>query len=201
MGIVADFAIGTLSNMSDAVVSNPNDLLIRVNSADEPLGTVGKLAAHVGAGVLHRAISVFVFNSAGEILLQQRHASKQLWGGFWSNSCCSHPFPDEEPVAAGRRRTQEELGIVVELEFLFKFEYQARFNAEHSEHELCWVFVGETDSEPEPNRTEIQDWKWCTPEWLDAAITDRHSNLTPWSRLEWERIRTDSSLVKGVWNA
>ena len=103
------------------------DLLILVDEADREIGTVPKTAGHLGAGVLHRAFSVFLFDDAGAVLIQKRAAGKMLWPGYWSNACCSHPRPDENVDVAARRRVREELRVECRLRFLYKFTYQARF--------------------------------------------------------------------------
>ena len=171
------------------IVSSDAEPLIRVNHADEPIGFLDKSACHDGDGLLHRAFSVFVLNAAGELLLQQRHPSKRLWPGYWSNSCCSHPRAGEEMEQAVPRRLQQELGLEAEVEFVFKFEYRAAFKDIGAEHELCWVYVGETDANPVVNTSEIAAWRWIAPDELDVSLRDDPDSYTPWFKLEWARLR------------
>ncbi len=173
------------------IVSDDADQLILVNSADEPVGTLDKAACHDGQGTLHRAFSLFILNSAGELLLQQRHASKRLWPAYWANSCCSHPRAGESMEQAVQRRAEEELGIQVQPQFLYKFEYQASYGGLGAEHELCWVYLARSDARPQVNLTEVQDWRWVTPEALDAALTRLPEQYTPWLHLEWSRLQRD----------
>lgn len=173
------------------VVSSEDEPLILVNSADEAVGSLAKSACHDGAGVLHRAFSLFVLNPAGETLLQRRHADKRLWPGFWSNSCCSHPRQGEDMVAAVRRRAWDELGLAVKPEFLFKFEYRASFADVGSEFELCSVFLGRSSGQPRVNTTEIAEWRWLQPTDLEREIERRPQRFTPWLKLEWQRLRHD----------
>jgi len=168
-----------------------NDLLILVNSNDEPIGELGKADCHVGDGTLHRAFSVFLFNDAGQVLIQQRSANKPLWPLIWANSCCSHPRVGEETADAANRRIEEELGVSSSLTYLYKFEYQARWDADKSEHELCSVFAGHFDRELTVDRGEIADWKLVTPAELTAAIAADPDAYSPWLKLEWERITAD----------
>lgn len=175
------------------VVSREDEPLILVNERDEPLGTLAKSACHDGAGVLHRAFSLFVFNAAGETLLQRRHASKRLWPGYWANSCCSHPRAGEEIEAAVRRRAEDELGLAVSARFLFKFQYQAAFAELGAEFELCSVYVGrvENGATPRINSAEIADWRWIGPAALDAELQQAPDAFAPWLRLEWQRLRSE----------
>ena len=178
------------ANRAD-IVSREDEPLVLVNSDDEELGSLAKSACHDGGGVLHRAFSLFVFNAAGETLLQRRHASKRLWPGYWSNSCCSHPRIGEHIAGAVRRRAQDELGLLVRGEFLFKFEYRASFAGVGTEHELCSVFVGRTESEPRVNGTEVAEWRWISPGALDGEIAFAPERFTPWLKMEWQRLRED----------
>jgi isopentenyl-diphosphate delta-isomerase len=141
---------------------------------------------------LHRAFSVLIFNAAGELLLQQRAASKRLWPRYWSNSCCSHPRSAETMQAATQRRLYEELGIRCPLTFLFKFQYQAQFDATGAENELCSVFIGRSTDPPRINADEILAWRWISPEALNAAMDGEGAgNFTPWFLIEWARIWRD----------
>jgi isopentenyl-diphosphate delta-isomerase len=184
-----------------AVVSFDDESLILVDLNDNVLGHMPKAEAHQGAGALHRALSIFLFNSNGELLLQQRDASKQLWGGSWSNSVCSHPRQGETVAAAARRRLREEVDIDAELTWLYKFVYQATFGEIGSEYEMCSVFVACSDAAVAVNANEIADFSFVPPETLDAELVKRPEHYTPWMKMEWARIRQDywatvSGLVK-----
>jgi isopentenyl-diphosphate delta-isomerase len=171
------------------IVSSDEEQLILVDSADREIGTLPKADCHDGAGILHRAFSLFVFNAQGALLLQQRHADKRLWPLFWSNSCCSHPRAGEEMDLAVGRRLEQELGLRATLGFLYKFEYTAHFGAAGTEHELCSVYAGTTAAEPVINTTEIADWRWITPAALDAELASSPDQFTPWFKLEWQALR------------
>ena len=173
------------------IISDDRDLLILVDSSDKEIGELDKEACHNGPGKLHRAISVFIFNRDGELLIQQRHAQKRLWGGAWSNSCCSHPRVGENTIFAARRRVLEELGLETDLTFLFKFEYRASYAELGTEHELCSVYVGQANSVPVVNTTEIQSWEWVSSLELNRRVEETPSNFTPWLRIEWARINAE----------
>ncbi|MEM8982053.1 MAG: isopentenyl-diphosphate Delta-isomerase [Pseudomonadota bacterium] len=170
-------------------VSFDSEELILVDTDDNPTGHLRKDRCHDGEGILHRAFSVFLFNAAGDVLLQQRAPGKRLWPGYWSNSCCSHPRAGETMDEAVPRRLQQELGLSAELAFVYKFQYQARFDATGSEHELCWVYVGRCDEAPQPNDNEIAAFRYISPAALDAELDAPDNGFTPWCQLEWKALR------------
>ena len=177
-------------------ISFDDDLLLLVNAEDEVIGEKSKLDCHLGEGLLHRAFSVFLFNEAGEVLLQQRTADKFLWPMYWSNSCCSHPRIGETDEEAALRRVRQELGVNSSLRFHHKFEYSARFldaDGRHlgTEREVCWVWVGTTSENIEVNPREVADWRYLTPGSLDRELLETPESFTPWMKMEWQRVRPD----------
>ena len=170
------------------VVSFDDEKLILVDEQDNIIGYESKDICHNGAGILHRAFSLFIFNSKNELLLQQRDAGKRLWGGFWSNTCCSHPRKGESYEVATVRRLQEELGLKTDLKFLFKFQYQAAFGDQGSENEICSVYIGRSDEAPVANETEISDWKYISIDDLNKELQDNPEKYTPWFKMEWQRM-------------
>ena len=180
------------NRMRTESVAEDGDSLILVDEADRGVGHLSKLKCHEGRGVLHRAFSLLIFNGKGELLLQQRSASKRLWPSYWSNSCCSHPRSAETMEAAIERRLLEELGLRCPLHFLFKFQYQAQFDANGAENELCWVFVGRCTDPVTINRDEILAWRWVSPHALQAEMASGGvGHYTPWFKIEWARIWRD----------
>jgi isopentenyl-diphosphate delta-isomerase len=181
------------------VVSSDDEQLILVDSSDREIGFMAKVDAHRGRGTLHRAFSLFVFSPAGELLVQQRAKGKRLWPGYWSNTCCSHPRRGETMDNAIRRRLQEELGMRAELELLFNFQYQAQYDAQNAEYELCWVYAGRSTETPRANAHEIAAWRYVTPQTLQDEIASAPDRFTPWFKLEWARIRgAHASLLSTV---
>lgn len=170
-------------------VSFDTESLILVDEHDRVLGHRSKAECHHGEGMLHRAFSLFIFNGAGELLLQRRSAQKRLWPLYWSNSCCSHPRAGETMEEAIHRRLYQELGVASELRYLFKFRYHARYADEGAEHELCWVYIGITRDRVTINTNEIAEWRFIEPTALDAEITAEPEAFTPWLRREWTMIR------------
>ena len=143
--------------------------VVLVDARDNELGTSPKMQAHL-EGRLHRAVSVFVFNSDGEMLLQQRAEGKYHSPGLWTNACCSHPRPGEKPHAAANRRLREEMGLDSDLAYSFSFIYKARIGSNIWEHELDHVFVGTLDRDPVPNPEEVAGWRWIAPAQLREEL-------------------------------
>ncbi len=142
------------------IVSSESELLILVDQEDNTVGFLDKAACHDGKGLLHRAFSVFILNSQGEILLQKRSLEKRLWGGFWSNSCCSHPRKGERVVDAAKRRCQEELGIKVDLKFLYKFSYEggpdSRMPAQKTNSATCSLVIRDGTKYKQKRNTRVE---------------------------------------------
>jgi isopentenyl-diphosphate delta-isomerase len=188
------------------IVSDESESLILVDRDDNELGTLSKARCHDGEGVLHRAFSLFVFDPDGRLLLQRRAHDKRLWPGYWSNSCCSHPRAGERMEGAVHRRLLQELGIVAELDFVYKFVYQARYGAAGSEHELCWVYAGVTTVPVQANETEVAEWRFVDPEGRAAELDAHPERYTPWFRMEWERLTGEHAgtlerILKGLGDA
>jgi isopentenyl-diphosphate delta-isomerase len=181
-----DTGTGSDETLADA------DALILVDAADREVGHMSKAQCHDGRGILHRAFSLLIFNAQGELLLQQRSPAKRLWPLYWSNSCCSHPRRAESMETAVQRRLQEELGVRCPMQFLYKFQYQAQWDAAAAENELCSVFMGRTRNPIQPDPGEIAGLRWVAPEQLSAEVAERRpGQYTPWFIMEWERIWRD----------
>lgn len=177
----------TLQN-THRIVSSEAEELILVDTEDRETGYLSKAECHDGGGVLHRAFSVFLFNADGELLLQQRSESKRLWPGYWSNTCCSHPRRGESMQIATARRLLDELNIEAELEFVYKFAYQAQYDASGAENELCHVFLGRVGADVRPNDHEIAALRYVAGDALLAELTGEKGRFTPWFRLEWTAL-------------
>jgi isopentenyl-diphosphate delta-isomerase len=171
--------------------SPESELLILVDTHDQETGSLGKVECHDGDGILHRAFSVFLFNDRGELLLQQRNADKRLWPMYWTNTCCSHPRQGESMQVATERRLQQELNTASTLEFIYKFEYQARFGNLGSENELCWVYLGRIEREATANDAEVAALRFADEKTLQAEIKSNPDEFTPWFKMEWQRLNEE----------
>ena len=178
---------------ANQIVSFDDEPLILVDERDNVIGHDSKVRVHSGAGVLHRAFSIFIFSDGGKVLLQQRSREKPLWPLYWSNSCCSHPRKGEDGLAAAHRRLREELGLDTELTFMYRFQYQAQFGDLGAEHELCSVYVGRLSDEVaiDGNPTEVAAWRWLDCTAVDRLVAADAEPLTPWFVMEWTRLRRD----------
>lgn len=163
--------------------------VILVDEHDREIGLEEKLQAHID-GKLHRAISVFIFNDQQEMLLQRRALHKYHCGGLWSNTCCSHPRPGENVLAAAERRLYEEMGIRCALKKVSEFVYRAPLENGLIEHEFDHVFVGISNVDPMPNPEEACDWKWIDMDSLREDI-----RLNPKKYTYWFKEILDKNLV------
>jgi len=156
-----------------------NLLVTLVNESGEHTGTSDRENAHRGEGKLHRAFSIFIFKT-NEVLLQKR-ASHKLFGNLWTNTCCSHPRPEEEIIDAAKRRLQEELDITCDLKECGSFIYKAH-DEKGTEYEYDTVFVGQLadDTTITPDMNEITEWKWMDIQQLQKDLAKNPHHYTPW---------------------
>lgn len=164
--------------------------VILVNEKDEELGVMEKMEAHK-KGLLHRAISVFIFNSDNEWLLQKRAAHKYHSGMLWSNTSCTHPMKGEDELNAANRRLDEEMGMKAKLKKLFSFQYKAYLDNDLIEHELDHIFIGYTNEKPVPNIEEVSDYRYITTDDLKIEIEDNPDVFSEWFKLLFERIHNE----------
>lgn len=163
------------------------EYVILVTKDDKPIGTMEKMLAHQKAN-LHRAFSVFIFNSKGQLLLQQRAASKYHSPLLWTNTVCSHPRQNEGTIDAAHRRLLEEMGFDCEFEEAFSFIYKAEVGQGLIEHEFDHVFIGVSDEEPSPNPDEVSNWKYIDLGFLESDIRENPDNYTIWFQIALEEV-------------
>lgn len=163
--------------------------LILVDENDVPVGTADKMEAHQKA-LLHRAFSIFIFNANGDMLLQQRAAGKYHSGGLWTNACCSHPYFQQQTLAAAEKRLQEEMGFSTHLTKAFDFIYEAVFDNGLTEHEYDHVFVGEYEGEIIPNKEEVEDYCFMNMEAIRNAIQSHPKKYTEWFKIAFPKLET-----------
>lgn len=157
--------------------------IILVDEEDNAIGLEDKMRAHSNGGRLHRAISVFVFNSNGETMLQQRADSKYHSRGLWSNTCCSHPFRGESVIDAAHRRLVEEMGFDCKLRESFSFIYKAKVGSGLTEYEFDHVLFGVYNKKPELDPREAKDWKWISIKKLKADAKRNGKNYSAWLKI------------------
>jgi isopentenyl-diphosphate delta-isomerase len=162
--------------------------VILVDEKDNPIGTEEKLAAHQ-KGLLHRAFSVFVFNSKGELLLQKRNKNKYHSGGLWTNTCCSHQAPGEDTLTAAHRRLKEEMGFDCDMKEVGHLLYKTHFDNGLTEHEYDYIVIGYYDGlVNQVNPEEAEDHKWEAPEKILEGIKKHPTHYSYWFKLSLEDI-------------
>lgn len=161
--------------------------VIYVDEEDREVGKGEKLDAHK-RGILHRAISVFIFNRKGELMLQKRAKTKYHSAGLWSNTCCSHPRPGEETATAAKRRLQEEMGFTCDVRKAHHLLYRTTFDNGLTEYEYDHMFAGESDAVPSLNPDEAEDWKWMSPEAIRNDLSQHPERYSYWFRLSIENV-------------
>ncbi len=162
--------------------------VVLVDDEDNDIGLKEKMDTHKLPVPLHRAISVIILNNKDEVLITKRASAKKTWPDFWSNTCCSHPRKGETPEAAAKRRLKEELGFTTDLDFLFKFVYEAKFNDELGEHELDHVFLGYYDGPMHVVPAEISEYKFVNIDELKIDMKKHPEKYTPWFKLMFKRF-------------
>jgi isopentenyl-diphosphate delta-isomerase len=162
--------------------------VVLVDENDKEIGTMEKLQAHL-EGKLHRAVSVVLFNSQKQMLLQKRADGKYHSAGLWSNACCSHPRPGEDTLDAAKRRLYEELGIRCELQKMFELTYDLKLDKNLHEHEFDHVFAGITNDVPLPDPSEVSDWKYADVSQIKKEIKEDPSRFTEWFILIMDHLK------------
>ena len=163
------------------------EYILTVDENDKVTGKGEKIKVH-REGKLHRAFSIFVFNSKGELLLQKRAKSKYHSGGLWSNTCCSHQRDGEILEKAVHRRLKEEMGFDCDLKEVFNFTYKVKFDNGLFENEYDHVFFGKFDGKPEPNPKEVDEWKWVNLKELKKYIQKNPDDYTYWLKVSIDRV-------------
>ncbi len=172
------------------------DLITLTDQHGNKIGSAEKIAAHHNGGQLHLAFSIFIFNKKNELLLQKRAACKYHFANLWSNTCCGHPIPGEEIIAAAQRRLVEEFGFSTKLQQRFTLMYEAYDEkTELTEKEFLHILIGNSNKQPSPDPTEIGDWRLATLNNIKAELDTTPENYTPWFRLIIKRLLTSEQMA------
>jgi len=163
--------------------------VILVDTDDVQLGLLPKMEAH-RKGFLHRAFSVFIFNSSKFLLMQKRSMRKYHSPGLWTNTCCSHQRDGESTIEAANRRLKEEMGLTIEVKEIFSFIYKANLKNGLIEHEFDHVLVGYTDINPHINTNEVEDWKWVDMSFLEKDLDKNPNIYTEWFKIIFLRVKS-----------
>jgi len=161
--------------------------VILVNEKDQQTGVMEKMEAH-RQGSLHRAFSVFIFNTKGEMLLQQRSMHKYHSAGLWTNACCSHPRPGESTEDAAARRLKEELGFETPLRKIFDFTYHALVENGLTEYEFDHVFFGKYSGEINFNTNEVQEICFRSLDDIGSSLQTHPHKFTSWFHIAFPKV-------------
>jgi isopentenyl-diphosphate delta-isomerase len=167
--------------MNDSAAGKPGarEHVVLVDDRDRELGTAPKMEAHRD-GTLHRAVSAFLLDGRGNMLLQRRATTKYHSAGLWSNTCCTHPRPGEQPGDAAHRRLTEEMGIDCPLSEAGNFLYRAKLENGLIEHELDHLFLGFFEGTPAPDANEVAEWRWFPLDELASDLAAAPQRFTAW---------------------
>ena len=171
------------------------EYVVLVDENDHEIGTMEKQAAHIEPH-LHRAFSIFIFNTKGELLLQQRALSKYHSPGLWTNTCCSHPRDGETLAEATSRRLWEEMGMTCEMHEVYTFIYKAPVGQGLTEHEFDHVWIGQSDEEPNVNRDEVESWKYMSLNDLKEDLLLHPENYTEWFKITFEEMNNHAETLR-----
>lgn len=171
------------------------EFVILVDNNDRQIGLMEKQAAHIGPH-LHRAFSVFIFNSKGELLMQQRALSKYHSPGLWTNTCCSHPRSGETLEEATSRRLMEEMGMTCPMHEVYTFIYKAPVGQGLTEHEFDHVFIGQSDDIPNINTDEVASWKYMRLDDLKKDLELYPELYTEWFKITFEEMTRHANIFK-----
>ena len=170
--------------------------LILVDENDSPTGTMEKMEVHQKA-LLHRAFSVFIFNSKGDMLLHQRASNKYHSGGLWTNACCSHPREGQQTIEAAERRLQEEMGFTIPLKKAFNFTYKAALDNGLTEYEYDHVFIGTYDGAIDPDEDEVKDFCFVSIDEIKTSIQSHPQKYTEWFKIAFPKVEEYLAAMQG----
>ena len=168
------------------------DYVVLVNKKDQEIGTMEKIEAHQ-KGLLHRAFSVFILNSKGEMLIHRRALGKYHSPGLWTNTCCSHPRPNETVLDAANRRLDEEMGMVESLSEVVSFVYHHKFDNGLVEHEFDHILTGISDALPSINEDEVDSYKYMGIEELEQSMKQNPDDYSIWFKLAYPKLKAHLS--------
>lgn len=170
-------------------------MVILVDNHDHEIGVMPKMEAHQ-KGALHRAFSLLIFNTRGELLLQRRALDKYHSGGLWTNTCCGHPLPGEATADAAVRRLAEEMGMQAVLDRHHAFTYRTQLPNGLQEHEIDHVYTGVSDDLPSINPEEVAEFRYLSPGEIDRSMQEDPEQYSVWFRIIWNDFRRHEDPVQ-----
>lgn len=170
-----------------------NEKIVLVDQHGRVIGEAPKLSSHGIDTPLHLGFSCYLFNRQGKFLLTRRALSKKVWPGVWTNSVCGHPSPGESNEAAVARRAEYELGLdrLTDLELILgDYRYRTPPYNGIVENEVCPVFFGLVDKEPQPNPDEVEEFKWVDWTSVERLIDNDPQKYSYWFKDQLQQLKS-----------
>lgn len=167
------------------------ELVVLLGGNNRPIGSAEKLSIHHANTPLHLAFSCYVFDGEGRLLITQRAKSKKVWPGYWTNSVCGHPAPNESFEQAVRRRAQFELGMQISnvASALPDYSYRTPPSNGIIENEFCPVFFARAASDAEVNPDEVEAYEWVSWSEFIARIKKTPDDYSYWCKDQLPRLQ------------
>ncbi len=175
--------------------------IILVDENDQQIGKISVLDAHLKNARRHRAVTVFIKNNKGELLITKRSIKKPLWPTYWDGAYSTHQRVGELDQDCCQRRLFEELGQKINLEFkyLFKYEYHIKWSEVFSEWEINHILIAEVNGDfdlTNINSEEISEYKWVSFDYMIKLINNGELQFAPWLKIAITKIQVDKKLLK-----
>lgn len=161
-------------------------MVILVNDSNIETGVIEKRKAH-NESLLHRSIAVFIFNSMGRLMIQQRSPLKTTSPGLWSATCQTHPCPGEKAASAAHRRLQEEMGFDCSFNHFYMVKSKVLMD-DICENEINHIFIGISNQLPLINPTEVNAYKLLSLEEIKEDLTFYPEKYTKWFKLVFDQL-------------
>ena len=136
-------------------------------------------------GLRHRATHMLVFNDRGELFLQQRSLSKDMWPGVWDSSASGHLDAGEDYDACALRELREELGLVTPVP---PERWLRLVAAPETGMEFCWVYRLRHEGPFVLQPSEVRGGAWFAMERIADWVSAHPEDFASAFRVIWLRL-------------